>query len=198
MRTPARASISEWGHDPQTSSPVAAATEPGDEDEAHPVETSVRDQRRREAAAARTHRPAPRPSPATHSRWSRLRNRCRQSDRPASGEDTGDELAGVGLTADDPDRILHVDPAELIISANVRVDPRLDKTFLASIKADGLAEVITVYRNESWDLVVLKGQRRTTVAVGTPTGTVPVRVLPKPADPTASSSSWSRTSIAPT
>jgi hypothetical protein len=159
---------------------------------------SRRDQRRREAAAARTHRPAPRPSPATHSRWSRLRNRCRQSDRPASGEDTGDELAGVGLTADDPDRILHVDPAELIISANVRVDPRLDKTFLASIKADGLAEVITVYRNESWDLVVLKGQRRTTVAVGTPTGAVPVRVLPKPADPTASSSSWSRTSIAPT
>jgi hypothetical protein len=48
-----------------------------------------------------------------------------------------------------PDRILHVDPAELIIGANVRVDPRLDKTFLASIKADGLAEVITVYRNES-------------------------------------------------
>ena len=79
--------------------------------------------------------------------------RCRQSDRPASGEDIGDELAGVGLTADDPDRILHVDPAELISSANVRVDPRLNKTFLASIKADGLAEVITVYRNESWDLV---------------------------------------------
>jgi hypothetical protein len=87
--------------------------------------------------------------------------RCRQSDRPASGEDIGDDLAGVGLTADDPDRILHVDPAELISSANVRVDPRLNKTFLASIKADGLAsikadglaEVITFYRNESEDLV---------------------------------------------
>ena len=76
--------------------------------------------------------------------------------------------------------------------------PASRPTALGSIKADGLAEVITVYRNESRDLVVLKGQRRTTVAVGTPTGTVPVRVLPKPADPTASSSSWSRTSIAPT
>jgi hypothetical protein len=71
-------------------------------------------------------------------------------------------------------------------------------TCAAFVAPTGVAEVITVYRNESWDLVVLKGQRRTTVAVGTPTGTVPVRVLPKPADPTASSSSWSRTSIAPT
>src|SRR3954454_8562338 len=37
MRTLARALIGEWGHDPQTSSAVAAATEPGDEDKAHPV-----------------------------------------------------------------------------------------------------------------------------------------------------------------
>ena len=123
------------------------------------------------------------------------------SDRPASGEDTGrGELAGVGLTADDPDRILHVDPAELIISANVRVDPRLDKEFLASIKADGVAEVITVYRNESWDLVVLKGQRRAAAPSRSalPPARFPSASCPKPADPTASSSSWSRTSIAPT
>ena len=52
-----------------------------------------------------------------------------------TGDDTGGDPAGVELTADDPDRILHVDPAELVIGANVRVDPRLDKEFLASIKA---------------------------------------------------------------
>ena len=87
-------------------------------------------------------------------------------DQPAAGTepDGGDGTvggpAGVVLTADDPDRILHVDPAELIVGANVRVDPRLDKEFLASIKADGVAVVITVYRNQERDLVVITGQRR--------------------------------------
>jgi NAD(P)-dependent dehydrogenase (short-subunit alcohol dehydrogenase family) len=50
------------------------------------------------------------------------------------------------VTDEEFDRILHVDPAKLIIGANVRVDPRLDDEFLASIKTDGVEEVVTVHR----------------------------------------------------
>lgn len=81
--------------------------------------------------------------------------------------------------------MLDVDPAVLKIGKNVRVNARADATeFAASIKARGVLEVITTYRDEHNDLVVLRGQRRAVVAaqVGTPTGTVRVQVLPAPAD----------------
>lgn len=77
---------------------------------------------------------------------------------------------------------VHVDPATLVIGANVRIDRRDAKEFAASIKARGVLEAITAYRDEEGALVVLRGQRRAVVAasVGTPTGTVPVRVVPAP------------------
>ena len=162
----------------------AAATEPADEDQALPVEANLAG----ETAAAVTQASSIDAEPGDAPVVAEAAQAVPATERPDGGDDTGNDTggdpAGVEPTADDPDRILHVDPAELIIGANVRVDPRLDKEFLASIKADGVAEVITVYRNQERDLVVIKGQRRAAgaVAVGTPTGTVPVRVLPQPGD----------------
>ena len=54
--------------------------------------------------------------------------------------------------------------------------------FAASIKARGVLEVITAHADEDGTLVVQRGQRRTIVAaeVGTPSGTVPVRVVERP------------------
>lgn len=79
--------------------------------------------------------------------------------------------------------LIEVDPATLTVGANVRTDTHHDaREFAASIKARGVLEVITAYRDEDGHLVVLRGQRRTVVAteVGTPSSTVPVRVLPHP------------------
>lgn len=82
--------------------------------------------------------------------------------------------------------LVWVDPADLLLGANVRGDTRPDaKDFAASIKARGVLEAITAYRNDDGHLVVLRGQRRALVAatVGTPTGTVPVRVVAAPTEP---------------
>lgn len=92
-----------------------------------------------------------------------------------------DEVTGGGVA----EELVLVDPAGLVLGRNVRVDTHPDaREFAASIKARGVVEVITAYRDESAALVVLRGQRRAVVAaqVGTPTGTVPVRVVPAPSD----------------
>lgn len=83
------------------------------------------------------------------------------------------------------EQLVHVDPATLILASNVRTDTKSDaQEFADSIRSRGVLEVITAYRTESGELAVLRGQRRTLVAaqVGTPTGTVPVRVVEAPAD----------------
>jgi ParB family transcriptional regulator, chromosome partitioning protein len=87
------------------------------------------------------------------------------------------------VTDEEFDRILHVDPAKLIIGANVRVDPRLDNEFLASI-TDGVEEVVTVYRGYGRTSLSLRasGAPPALSLAGSPTGTVPVRVLSQPAD----------------
>lgn len=80
-------------------------------------------------------------------------------------------------------QVIEVDPATLVIGANVRVDTHPDaKEFAASIKARGVLEVITAHVDEDGSLVVQRGQRRavTAAAVGTPSGTVPVRVVEAP------------------
>lgn len=79
--------------------------------------------------------------------------------------------------------LVDVDPATLVIGANVRTDTHPDaKEFARSIRERGVLEVITAHRNDDGALVVLRGQRRSVVAteVGTPSGTVPVRVVPAP------------------
>lgn len=86
-------------------------------------------------------------------------------------------------TAYEVGHLYEVDPGALKIGANVRTDPRPDaKEFAASIKTRGVLEVISAYVDPDGGLTVLRGQRRSLVAakVGTPTGTVPVRVVPAP------------------
>ena len=83
------------------------------------------------------------------------------------------------------EEFLYLAPAEIIIGTNVRTDLRADhKEFRKSIKERGVLEAVTVYRNEDGQHVLLRGQRRTVTAaeVGTPTGLIPARVVPQPAD----------------
>jgi ParB family chromosome partitioning protein len=93
-------------------------------------------------------------------------------------ETTGTE-AGAG------EELVHIDPAEIVIGANVRTDLRReDKEFKRSIKERGVLEAVTVYRDDDDRYVLERGQRRTVTAaeVGTPTGLIPARVVAKPDD----------------
>lgn len=79
--------------------------------------------------------------------------------------------------------LYEVAPGDLQIGTNVRADTRADaKEFAASVRARGVLVAIDAHVGEAGALVVLRGQRRALVAaqVGTPTGTVPVRVVPAP------------------
>jgi len=94
-----------------------------------------------------------------------------------------EHIATTANTANSGDEFTHVDPGTVVIGANVRTDTRADaKDFAASIRSRGVLEAITAFRDDEQRLVVLRGQRRAVVAtkVGTPTGTVPVRVVPSP------------------
>lgn len=96
--------------------------------------------------------------------------------------DTADTDASEAVPAEE---FLHLHPADIIIGSNVRTDVRADhKEFCKSIKERGVLEAVTVYRNEDGQYVLLRGQRRTITAakVGTPTGLIPARVVPQPAD----------------
>lgn len=79
-------------------------------------------------------------------------------------------------------QVYEVDPAALTIGTNVRVDVQERDEFAQSIRALGVLEPITVYAGEDGALVVYRGQRLTVTAtkVGTPSGTVPVRVVERP------------------
>lgn len=95
------------------------------------------------------------------------------------------DTAAEATDAVQAEEFLYLDPAEIIIGTNVRTDLRADhKEFRKSIKERGVLEAVTVYRNEDGQYVLLRGQRRTVTAaeVGTPTGLIPARVVPQPAD----------------
>lgn len=82
-------------------------------------------------------------------------------------------------------RVYEVSPGDLRIGTNVRKDTRPDaKDFAASVRARGVIVAIDAHVDEQGGLCVLRGQRRALVAaqVGTPSGTVPVRVVPTPDD----------------
>ncbi len=96
-----------------------------------------------------------------------------------------DTAADEATEAVQAEEFLYLDPADIIIGTNVRTDLRADhKEFRKSIKERGVLEAVTVYRNEDGQYVLLRGQRRTVTAaeVGTPTGLIPARVVPQPAD----------------
>ncbi|MFC4066709.1 ParB/RepB/Spo0J family partition protein [Actinoplanes subglobosus] len=75
---------------------------------------------------------------------------------------------------------VRADPRELIVGANVRLDPRLDKGFIASVRERGVLQAITAYRDDEQRLIVLYGQRRTVAAVEVGLPTVPVMVVARP------------------
>lgn len=77
--------------------------------------------------------------------------------------------------------LVHVDPGSLIVGPNVRVDPRLDAEFLASIRDRGVLQPILA-RRVGDGLEVVMGQRRTVAAVQVGRATVPVVVMPAPDD----------------
>ena len=87
-------------------------------------------------------------------------------------------------TATEGEEFLHLDPADIIIGTNVRADLPDTKGFRKSIKERGVLEAVTVYRDEDGRYVLLRGQRRAVTAaeVGTPTGLIPARVVPRPED----------------
>ena len=82
-------------------------------------------------------------------------------------------------------QVYDIDPAVFTIWANVRLDTHPNaREFAASIKARGVLEAITAWVDEDGALTVERGQRRAVAAaaVGTPTGTVPVRVIARPGE----------------
>jgi ParB family transcriptional regulator, chromosome partitioning protein len=85
-----------------------------------------------------------------------------------------------GLTGVDPGghELLWVDPRELIIADNVRVDVALTREFIADIAERGVRQVIPVRRDESGRLVVRTGQRRVLAAIEA--GLLRVRVHVEP------------------
>lgn len=83
--------------------------------------------------------------------------------------------------------LVELDPRELVVGANARIDPRLDEEFLASIKARGVLVPIIAYRDPEARAVVVAGQRRTLAAVRVELPTVPVVLMPTPKRPIASS-----------
>lgn len=88
------------------------------------------------------------------------------------------------MTDQSSGQLIDLDPASLTIATNVRTDVVEDKDFANSIKTRGVLEPVTVYLAEDGTYAVLRGQRRTLTAakVGTPTGTIPCRVVPRPED----------------
>lgn len=83
-----------------------------------------------------------------------------------------------GLSEVTDAELLWVDPRELIIGDNVRLDAALDKAFVADIAERGVRQPIPVRREDSGALVVRTGQRRALAAIEA--ALVRVRVLVEP------------------
>src|SRR3954470_24240900 len=78
---------------------------------------------------------------------------------------------------------VHIDPRDLVVGANVRLDARLDSDFVDSIRERGVLQAITAYRDDEQHLVVLYGQRRTLGAIEAGRDTVPVMIVARPDEP---------------
>lgn len=79
-------------------------------------------------------------------------------------------------------QLVEVDPFELIVGANVRLDPVVDRDLVDSIRQRGVLEPITAYRGDDGALVVLRGQRRTVAAVFAGRSSVRVILEDRPAE----------------
>jgi ParB family chromosome partitioning protein len=82
--------------------------------------------------------------------------------------------------------LIHLDPNAIDIEDNVRLDPRLDRDFLASIQEHGVLNPVLAVRIEGRDNpVVREGQRRIQAARQVGLSTVPVYVRTVRGDDTA-------------
>lgn len=73
--------------------------------------------------------------------------------------------------------LVQIDPAEVIVGANVRLDARLDKRFVASIRERGVLVPIVGHHDEEGRFVVVYGQRRTLAAVESKQASIPAYVV---------------------
>lgn len=73
-----------------------------------------------------------------------------------------------------------VNPADVAIGDNVRLDPKMDKEFIASIRERGVLDPVLLYRADDGTLTVLAGQRRTLAAQQTERPTIPALVEDAP------------------
>lgn len=73
--------------------------------------------------------------------------------------------------------LVQIDPTEVIIGTNVRLDARVDKRFIASVRERGVLVPIVGHYDEHGQFVVLYGQRRTLAAVETKQASIPAYVV---------------------
>ena len=71
----------------------------------------------------------------------------------------------------------NINPKELVVEVNVRTDVQLSAEFLGSIKRHGVLVPVVARRDETGELRVIAGQRRTLAAAQADLGTIPVRVV---------------------
>ncbi len=74
-------------------------------------------------------------------------------------------------------RVEQIDPTQAIIGSNLRLDPRLDKDFLASIRQHGVLSPVVATLDEEGRHVIQWGQRRTIAAVQTGRATIPAYIV---------------------
>ena len=86
----------------------------------------------------------------------------------------------IETTEQEVDVILHVDPNALVIGTNVRRDAVADRQLVESVRALGVLDAVSAYRDQDGSLVVLRGQRRTLAGREAQAATIPVRVVPAP------------------
>ena len=97
-----------------------------------------------------------------------------ESPTPATTETT---------TPDEPGtRLVHLDPATLVIETNVRATVRLDEGLVASIAARGVLTPVVAHRREDGTVAVIYGQRRTLGAVQAGRESIPVHLVASPAE----------------
>ncbi|REF24636.1 ParB/RepB/Spo0J family partition protein [Calidifontibacter indicus] len=78
--------------------------------------------------------------------------------------------------------LVEVDPRSINIGTNVRLDARLDRAFIASIRDRGVLLPIRAYRDADGAIVAVDGQRRTLAAAELGLSTIPAYVSPTPED----------------
>lgn len=78
--------------------------------------------------------------------------------------------------------LVHLNPNTIDIGDNVRLDPRLDADFLASIAEHGVRAPVTAVRTADGTVTLRDGQRRTQAARQQQLATIPVLIYPAEAD----------------